>query len=162
MYRGRVATEERADRSTVADSLLASARALVGMAVRTVDEGPMPVTLAQHRVLLLLEETGGLSVNDVAARLGVNQSNASRHCTRLDELGLVDRSQAPHDRRSVELHLTAAGRRQVLAVRDARRAWVAAVLGRMPARQAADVVRALSAFATASQEHGGDEPAPLL
>jgi DNA-binding MarR family transcriptional regulator len=145
-----------------ADSLLESARALVSMAIRTVDGGPMPVTLVQHRVLLLLEESGGLSVGEVASRLEVNQSNASRHCTRLDELGLVTRSPATHDRRSVDLRLTDAGRRQVQVVRDARVQWAHAILGRMPEEQAGEVVRSLAALAESARALSPSEPAPLL
>jgi DNA-binding MarR family transcriptional regulator len=158
MYRAAMS----GDVESPTDSLLASARALVAMAIATVDEGPMPVTVVQHRVLLLLEEAGALSVNDVADRLGVNQSNASRHCSRLAEIGLVSRGTVDHDRRSVRLQLTAAGRRQVLAVRDARRRWADAVLARLSAEQATDVVRALTVFAEAAHAVEPAAPATLL
>jgi DNA-binding MarR family transcriptional regulator len=144
------------------EALLAAARALVGMAIRTVDEGPMPVTVAQHRVLVLLEDSGGLSVNDVAARLGVDQSNASRHCSRLDELGLVTRRTATRDRRSVELALTAAGRRQVAAVRESRLRWARAVLDRLPDERADHLVESLQAFAAAAREESPGLAPPLL
>jgi DNA-binding MarR family transcriptional regulator len=146
----------------VVDALLTSARALVGMAIQTVAEGPMPVTVAQHRVLLLLDESGGLSVTDVATRLGVDQSNASRHCTRLDELGLVDRREAPADRRSVELRLSPAGRRQVRAVREARRRWARAVLTRLDSDEIGPLVASLATFAAAADSVHPDSPAPLL
>jgi DNA-binding MarR family transcriptional regulator len=131
------------------------------MAIRTLDDAPVSLTLVQHRVLLLLEETGGLSVNNVAIRLAVNQSNASRHCTRLTELGLVDRTPVPGDRRSVDLHLTGAGRRQVRAVRQARRRWAHEVLARLPAQQAREVVHGLRLLASVAESATG-EPAPLL
>ena len=65
--------------------------------MRGVETAASDLTLAQHRVLLLLEEHGQLSVNDVAHLLGVNQSNASRHTTRLTELGFVALSQVIAD-----------------------------------------------------------------
>ena len=65
--------------------------------------------MAQHRVLVLLDERGALSVNDLADSLGVDQSNASRHCSRLARLGLVTRSRAAHDGRAVMVGLTPAG-----------------------------------------------------
>src|SRR6476659_6529981 len=92
------------------DALLASTQSLMAMAIRTVGEAPVSLTVVQHRVLLLIEEAGTLSVNDVAARLGVDQSNASRHCTRLAALGLIRRTRAAHDRRAVDLRLTGSGR----------------------------------------------------
>lgn len=134
------------------DAVLAAARALVAMAVRTVDEGPYPVTVAQHRVLLLLDEAGSLSVGDVAAGLKVDQSNASRHCSRLVELGLVGRTQASHDRRSVDMRLTPMGRRQVDAVRAARTRWADTVLERLSERDAAAALRGLRVFADAAHE----------
>lgn len=120
------------------------------MAIRTVDQGPVPLTVAQHRVLLLVEEVGALSVTGIADRLGVNQSNASRHCTRLVSLGLLNRSPSNGDRRSVDLRLTLAGRRQILAVRQERKQWAAEVLGRLPVEQALAVVRGMELLATAA------------
>jgi DNA-binding MarR family transcriptional regulator len=135
----------------LADSLLAASRSLMAMAIRTVGEGAVPVTVVQHRVLLLLEESGTLSVNDVAARLGVDQSNASRHCTRLEQLGLVRRTTAAHDRRARDLALTPAGRRQVEAVRKARHRWAEEVLGQLSDDDARTAVRGFAVFAAAAE-----------
>jgi DNA-binding MarR family transcriptional regulator len=148
-----------ASRDDLADSLLAATRALMAMAIRTAGQGPVPLTLVQHRVLLLLEEAGSLTVSDVAARLGVDQSNASRHCSRLVGLGLVQRAAATHDRRAVELRLTPSGRRQVLAVRRARRDWAEEVLTRLPEAEARALVRGLQMFAeTADVLTTSDQP----
>ncbi len=129
-----------------ADAVLVTSRLLVGIAVRSLQAGSSEVTVAQHRVLMLLEEHGPLTVNQVAALLGVNQSNASRHCLRLGELGLVDRHRAVHDARTVEVLLTQAGRRQVDAVRGARRGEIIAVLSRMSDGAMRDMVSGCSAF----------------
>ncbi|HEY3529300.1 MAG TPA: MarR family transcriptional regulator [Nocardioides sp.] len=139
-------------RDELADSLLAAARALMAMAIRTIGQGAVPLTEVQHRVLLLLEAAGTLSVNQVAERLGVDQSNASRHCTRLAELGLVQRTPAARDRRAVDLRLTEAGHGQVLEVRSARRRWAADVLARLSDEEARAAVRGLEMFATAAEE----------
>lgn len=138
------------------DSLLSAARAFAAMAIRTAGHGPVPLTLVQHRVLLLLEDAGTLSVNAVAARLGVDQSNASRHCSRLAELGLVDRTPAAHDRRSVELRLTKAGHAQVLAVDDVRREWAGSILDRLTDEEAQEAARGMRILARAAE--GLDEP----
>lgn len=147
-------------RDHLADSLLAVARAMAAMAIRTAGQGPVPLTVVQHRVLLLLEDAGTLSVNAVAARLGVDQSNASRHCTRLAELELVDRTPAPHDRRSVQLRLTSVGRRQVLAVDRVRREWVVSILDRLTDDEAREAVRGMGILAEAAAT--ADQPAPLF
>jgi DNA-binding MarR family transcriptional regulator len=141
------------------DALLASTQSLVAMAIRTVGEAPVSLTVVQHRVLLLIEEAGTLSVTDVAARLGVDQSNASRHCTRLAALGLLRRTRASHDRRAVDLSLTRSGRHQVLAVRRARRRWAEQVLVRLTDTEATAVARGFELFAAAARAETG-EPSP--
>ena len=142
-------------REDLADSLLAAARALMAMAIRTVGQGAVPLTEVQHRVLLLLEDAGTLSVNALAARLGVDQSNASRHCSRLVALGLVQRTPAARDRRAVDLRLTEAGQSQVLQVRHARRQWAQDVLARLSDEQARAAVRGLEMLATAADATDG-------
>jgi DNA-binding MarR family transcriptional regulator len=139
----------------LADALLASTQSLMAMAIRTAGEAPVPLTVVQHRVLLLLEDAGTLSVNDVAARLGVDQSNASRHCTRLAGLGLIRRTRASHDRRAVDLRLTRSGRNQVLAVRRARRRWAEQVLGRLGEEDARVAARGFELFAAAARAVDG-------
>lgn len=138
----------------LADSLIAATRSLMAMAIRTVGAGAVPVTVVQHRVLLLMEEAGTLSVNDVAAGLGVDQSTASRHCTRLEHLGLVRRTTAAHDRRARDLVLTASGRSQVLAVRQARHSWAEQVLSRLSDDDAQAAVRGFAVFAAAAESLG--------
>ncbi len=128
------------------DAVLVTSRFLVGIAVRSLEAGSSDVTVAQHRVLVLLEEHGPLTVNRVAELLGVNQSNASRHCLRLGELGLVDRQRSVHDARTVEVRLTQAGMHQVDAVRRARLDEIAAVLSRMSEDAVRDMVSGCSAF----------------
>jgi DNA-binding MarR family transcriptional regulator len=143
MYRADMRTTERDD---LAEALVAVGRTLTGISLRAMAAGPADVTLAQHRVLVLLATRGALSVNDVAAGLGVDQSNASRHCSRLARLGLLVRERARHDARTADLRLTAAGRRQVSEVRAARLREVRSVLSRMEVDDVHVVVKALHAF----------------
>lgn len=140
----------------LAEALLATSRSLVGIAIRSLGAVASDVTLAQHRVLLLLHDHDELSVNDIADLLEVNQSNASRHASRLTELGLVAREQAPHDARAVALRLTPAGRARVDAVREARLDEIRSVLSRMAvadARRVADALRAFEDAAEVSSAH---------
>jgi DNA-binding MarR family transcriptional regulator len=138
------------DRDDLAEAMLVASRALVGIAVRGVEAAGSDLTLAQHRVLVLLEQHGELSVNEIAGLLGVNQSNASRHTSRLTELGLVTRERAQHDARAVALRLTTAGRGQVRAVREARLREIRSVLSRLELADARRVTAALRAFADAA------------
>jgi DNA-binding MarR family transcriptional regulator len=134
------------ERDRLVEALTASSAALVGIAVRSVAAGPADVTVAQHRVLALLDEHGAATVTTLADHLGVDQSNASRHCSRLARLGLVDRTPAAHDGRAVEVRLTRAGRQQVRAVRDARRHELERVLDGLTDPEVRDVARAFELF----------------
>lgn len=135
-----------------ADALLAASSTMLGIVIRSIAAGPYELTVAQHRVLVLVEDVGELSVGAVAEQLGVDQSTASRHCTRLDRLGLVTRTRARHDGRAVDVRLTPEGHRQVSAVQRARRAEIAQILARMPTAVLAESVDAWTAFERATVE----------
>jgi DNA-binding MarR family transcriptional regulator len=150
------------EQDDLADAMLAASRALVGIAVRGIEAAGSDLTVAQHRVLLLLEQHGELSVNDIADLLGVNQSNASRHASRLAKLGLVTRKRAPHDARAVALRLNTAGREQIRAVREARLREIRSVLSRMELADAERVAAALRAFEAAAHVSVAHEVAEVV
>ena len=152
---------DRDERAKAAEALTAASGALLAIAVRSVAAGPVELTVAQHRVLVLVESREVLSVNEVAAQLGVDQSNASRHCSRLAGLGLVTRTRARHDGRAVDVRLTPAGRRQVEAVREARRTEIRRVLDRMSDRSVREAVRGFTTFDEAADAIAGDPLAQL-
>jgi DNA-binding MarR family transcriptional regulator len=146
------------ERLELADTMVRVGGALLALAVRTVGEGPVGVTVVQHRALVSLSEEGTLSVTEIAQRLGVDQSNASRLCARLERLGLLARRRARHDGRAVDVALTAAGERQVGAVNEARRNAIGAILARMPDDEARSAVRALQLFGEAARSSRQAEP----
>lgn len=137
---------DSAEQDRLAEALLVASRALVSIVVRSMSASSVAVTVAQHRVLVLLDARGTLSVTAVAEQLGVDQSNASRHCTRLTHMGLVTRARSAHDGRAVDVALTTTGRRHVRAVRQARLREIARVLDRMPDDAARAAVRAFEQF----------------
>jgi DNA-binding MarR family transcriptional regulator len=67
------------------------------------------VTMAQMRVLMLLNALGEVRMSEAATALGVSQSTASGLVDRLVESGLVGRNSDAHDRRQVLVSLTADG-----------------------------------------------------
>lgn len=137
------------DRDGLVEEFLRASRALVGLALHSVNVAPVEVTLLQYRVLVLLTD-GERTVGDIAGALGVNPSNATRHCDRLGRLGLVSRRRSTSDGRVVRVGLTDAGRDVVEAVTAQRRGEVTRVLDAMPVRDAAAVVAALRAFSDAA------------
>jgi DNA-binding MarR family transcriptional regulator len=136
----------------LADAFVTASRALVGLAVHSVGAGAPEVTVAQFRVLVLLGAAGERTVGDVAEHLGVNQSNASRHCDRLQRLGLLARRRSRSDGRVVRVRLTEKGLALVEAVNRQRQAEVRRVLGRMSPDEAAGALEALRAFSRAAGE----------
>ena len=78
----------------------------------------VPLTRSGSAVLSTVERAGPLAVSELAERLGVDQSTASRQVKPLEERGLITRTSDPADRRSSLLSITAAGRRVRAKVRD--------------------------------------------
>lgn len=143
----------------LADAFVTASRALVAIAVRSIQEAPDAVTVQQHRILVLLRARGGLTVGEIAELSGVNQSNASRLCDRLQKLDLVRRERSGDDARVVRVEVTTAGKRVVDAVMRRRRREIAAVLERLDDGEAQAAVAALAAFNDAAQ---AGESAPGL
>lgn len=139
-----------------ARAFVTASRALVGITVRSVAAAPVEVTVAQHRLLVLVAD-GERSVGEIADELGVNQSNASRQCDRLERLGLVERRRSAGDGRVVQVRLTADGHAVIDAVTAHRRGAVRRVLERMAADDVAAALAGLRAFNEAASEV---EPAP--
>jgi DNA-binding MarR family transcriptional regulator len=136
----------------LADAFLTASRALIGLAVRSIEAAPVDVTVAQHRVLVLLAAQGELTIGDLADGLGVNPSNATRYCDRLQRLELVHRARSVEDGRMVRVGLTQEGQALVTAVTERRRQEVDEVLERMTGPDAIRVVAALRAFNRAAGE----------
>lgn len=146
-----------ATRAAAADAFITASRALVGIAVRSINAAPVEVTLAQHRLLVLLATHGDQTVKALAELLDVNASNVSRLCDRLQRLGLLARGRSSADGRSVVVSLTDDGRNLLEAVRAHRREVVMRVLGEMRALDVEAAIDALGAFSAAAHELGEPE-----
>jgi DNA-binding MarR family transcriptional regulator len=142
----RAGVARRAVDQTLVEEFLTASRALMGLAVHSLGSAPVDVTPPQHRVLVLLAGRGPQSVTEVAEELGVNRSNATRICDRLERAGLVRRSPSSEDGRVVQVDLTPAGLELVDAVTQSRRAEIERVLRGMSAAERRAAVRALEAF----------------
>jgi MarR family 2-MHQ and catechol resistance regulon transcriptional repressor len=76
------------------------------------------VSVTQCYALEALVRQGGMSMNDLAARLYLDKSTASRVVDALERKGYVTRVQHPEDRRAVILAASAAGRALEGKIRD--------------------------------------------
>jgi DNA-binding MarR family transcriptional regulator len=84
---------------------------------------------AAYAALCRVHEAGPLRLSELAARMGVDASTASRQVQQLERTGLVGRVGDPADRRASLLELTTEGDRVLARMRQARRASLAQVLG---------------------------------
>ena len=144
-------TEHVADEAAV-DAVLTASRTLVAVATQSLGAAAEDTTIAQYRALVVLASRGPQRMTDLAAALDVTPSTAGRMCDRLLRKGLIRRHRARSDRRAVQVSLTAAGRQVVDQATARRRALIAGILGRLPARQQSAVASALAAFAAAAGE----------
>ncbi|MFI6040188.1 MarR family winged helix-turn-helix transcriptional regulator [Nocardia sp. NPDC051321] len=98
-------------------SLLFTSRLLVNRLDTDLRRGH-ELTLDEYGILVALEAAPGFGVrmNDLAEAAMLSQSRLSQQIKRMQARGLVDRRQAVTDKRGVEVVLTEAGHRTLLAV----------------------------------------------
>ena len=104
------------------------------------------VSGAGLNALRLIAREGPLPVNEVARRMGVDQSTASRQIRPLEDGGLVARTADEADRRVAWLEATSDGRALLDRVHGLRRDDIEFVLGEWPARDRAQLARLLDKF----------------
>ncbi len=142
------------DRATAeaAQAFIAASRALVGIAIRSINAASADITLPQHRVMVVLAAEGPQGISQLADQLGIDQSNASRLCDRLQRLGLITRHRSSTDGRAVQVHLAASGAKLLKEVNACRQREVGRVLSTMPRRTVEAAVQTLTAFSQAAHE----------
>ena len=144
-------------------AVLKASRVLVAIAVRSLAAADDRVTLAQFRMLVILDTQGECNLVSLADNLAVNPSTALRMVDRLVEGGFISRRVNPASRREVLLRLTPAGRQIVDEVTARRRDEISGIVARMSPVNRAGLVTALRAFAEASGEPvGGERELSLL
>jgi DNA-binding MarR family transcriptional regulator len=148
--RERTPTDARLDAQV--DVVMEAARVMNSIVGQSVKGLEPTVTISQLRVLVMLSVQGPLNLSSVAAGLRVHASNATRVCSRLAELGLLERRNRTTDRRNVEIRLTAQGRRTVNTVTRRRRTAAHQILSRLPADSRERLAAALREFTEAAAE----------
>lgn len=140
------------DADVAAAAFLTASRALLGMSLRSVAAAPVPLTVPQHRLLVLVSSKGPRRIGTLAEDLGVNQSNASRLVARLVDQGLVERITDPADGRVSLVKVTAAARRVLDVVTEHRMRELRAVVAAMPPQSWGLAVQVLREFNAAAGE----------
>jgi MarR family 2-MHQ and catechol resistance regulon transcriptional repressor len=114
------------------------------------------VSVTQCYALETLARQGGMTLNDLAARLYLDKSTASRVVDALERKGYVTRVTHPQDRRSVLLEATAAGRTLEGKIREDILAEERELLAGFPPEVRQAMARLLRQLARAASARGTD------
>jgi DNA-binding MarR family transcriptional regulator len=139
----------------LAEEVLAASRALVAIAVQSLDDRAGDLTLVQYRSLVVLRYDEAMSTTALSAAIGVHQSTVTRASDHLVRKGLARKTRDDRDRRRTLIALTAAGEELVDAVMAARRDLVCDVLVHMPLPDAQRTAAVMRLFTEAAQVAAG-------
>ena len=71
------------------------------------------LSVQQYGTLLCVRKDPGLTIADVGRVVGTTRQSANELITGMERVGLVERQPNPKDRRTQQVHLTAAGARRL-------------------------------------------------
>lgn len=94
-----------------------SMRSAVAVALAEHDLSPQ-----QYGTLLVLTEVPGSTIADVSRKVGTTRQSTNELITGMERAGLVERRPNPQDRRTQQIHLTAAGEQRLAEATPAVRA----------------------------------------
>lgn len=101
------------------------------------------MSLSRCQVLVEIGRSGGISLVDLAARMGLEKSSVCRLVDGLVEDGLAERKESPLDRRYLVIGLTPEGKARFLDIEERMEAFIAQVWERLPKDQRATVLESL-------------------
>jgi len=99
------------------------------------------LTPSKLRALDLLAEHGGLRIGELADRVGVDDTTATRMVDRIEELGLAQRGPVEGDRRAIVVELTDDGHELVSGVLSQRQQFFVDVLATLDPDERVQLVR---------------------
>jgi DNA-binding MarR family transcriptional regulator len=96
------------------------------------------VTLPQCHALMALDEGEGINLNELAARMRIDTSTASRIVDGLVKRNLIERIIPPENRRSVNLYFTESGRKVCNNIHQTNDTYFTEVLDKLNQRELQD------------------------
>jgi DNA-binding MarR family transcriptional regulator len=128
--------------------------------MRQQDEGDLGAT--SIAALATVRKRGPLTLGELAAHERVSPPTMTKVVEKLESRGFVTRHVDPHDRRVARVSVTASGTRHVERARARRAAWLATRLGRLEARQLAQLDSAIELLeAIIDEPESQTEPARI-
>ncbi len=111
-----------------------------------------PVPVAEAHAIMDLAANGPLNHGELAARLRLEKSTVSRLVGQLEKRQWIERAHAGHDRRVVQIRLTAAGKRTAERLARARHTKFDQLLAALPKPKRALVLEAMSELVKALEK----------
>lgn len=110
------------------------------------------LSFSQTNILMRMMHEECIGVSDISEKMGITNAAASQAVDRLVQMGLVERTEDPQDRRAKRLKLTVEGRALIQKGIEARSKWVETITQSLTAEQEDMVIRALTILTEAARK----------
>jgi DNA-binding MarR family transcriptional regulator len=109
------------------------------------------LSFSQISVLMRLKHGGNIGVSEIGDQLGVTSAAASQAVDRLVQLGLIERTEDPEDRRAKRLALTPKGCTLIEKGIEARSQWIEGLTDALTPEQQSMIISALTLLTAAAR-----------
>lgn len=130
-------------------------RRLIAVRARMVHPDLSPVA---YSMLIALHDSGPRRASDLVDQFSIDKGAVSRQVQSLLELGLIERTPDPEDRRAATLAITAEGDRRLELIAQQRRAEVIGRLADWGPEELQSFVRSLTRYNTALETDPETDP----
>lgn len=110
------------------------------------------LSFSQLNVLMRLYHGGKCGISEIGERLGITNAAASQAIDRLVNLGMIERTEDPDDRRAKQLALTQEGRTLIEKGFEARRNWISGLTNALNPEQQTLIISALTLLTEAARK----------
>jgi len=110
------------------------------------------LSFSQINVLMGLFHHGSAGVSEIGEKMGVTNAAASQSIDKLVQMGLIERTEDPDDRRAKRLELTPKGRDLIEKGVEARMKWIEGITDALTPQQQSMVISALTLLNEAARK----------
>lgn len=110
------------------------------------------LSFSQINVLMGLFHGGSAGVSEIGEKMGVTNAAASQSIDKLVQMGLIERTEDPDDRRAKRLELTLKGRDLIEKGVEARMKWIEGITDALTPQQQSMIISALTLLNEAARK----------
>jgi len=110
------------------------------------------LSFSQVNLLMRLYHKGKCGISEIGGRLGITKPAASQAIDRLVNLGMIERTEDPDDRRAKRLALTQAGRALIEKGFEARMNWIYSLTDSFTPEQQTLIISVLTLLTEAAKK----------